>query len=515
MKNIFRPAIGVTLFSLSGMLVGFAIQVFVAKIFGTQMELDAFLVASTLPQYIVAVLSGALGVVLIPVILDYVAEKKFDEAWEITCSVLNAVTFLLALFAGIAMVFARPLVEWTAPGLSSGGIELATTLARILWPMVVTGGLASMLTAVYQIRSSFVWPAGVVVIGLGVNLLLLLFLGARFGIVALAWATFLGTFFQAVLLVPVLFRRGKYRFTFGFKVDGVRRIWILLWPLILSGFFIRATTIVDRYVASALSPGSISQLGYAYKIIGLAATLLSTGVATVLFPRMAALASENSLDELKNTLSTALRMMWLVVAPVIVLIFVLAMPVGSILFERGAFTEGDTQAVGFLLAWYSFSLAGMCLGALTGRVFYVMKDTKTISVMGVLEMVAYAIYTPLLGRRMGSSGIAIAYFVYFTVSLVWHAFYIWVKLDRPRLKSFLLAFVRIGFSAILAGMVAYALARLVSAPVLQILIGGGLGMVVHVILLKITGSMEVDMVFQSLRRSLLSTALGSLFRSGK
>ena len=64
----------------------------------------------------------------------------------------------------------------------------------------------------------------------------------------LAVATTAGAVVQVLLLAPGA--AGHYEWTLDVRHPGVRRGFQLLWPLLLSGVFIRATPILDRYLAS-------------------------------------------------------------------------------------------------------------------------------------------------------------------------------------------------------------------------------------------------------------------------
>jgi peptidoglycan biosynthesis protein MviN/MurJ (putative lipid II flippase) len=87
------------------------------------------------------------------------------------------------------------------------------------------------------------------------------------------------------------------------------------------------------------------------------------------------------------------------------------------LIQRGAFLPSDTAAVSGLWRIYLISMAAGCLGSVTGRAFYALKQTRTIAAVGVVEALAYAAYTPWLAARL-SSGVAAGYVVFITVDRV-------------------------------------------------------------------------------------------------
>jgi putative peptidoglycan lipid II flippase len=251
-------------------------------------------------------------------------------------------------------------------------------------------------------------------------------------------------------------------------------------------------------VASSLPEGSISHLAYAFKVVALISTLLATGMTTVIFPSMARLVAVGNLYELKRTLSVGLRLMWAVTAPVTALCMVLALPFVTALFQRGAFTPRDAQAVAGLLQWYALALGAMTLGGITGRIFYVLKDTRTVAVMGVLEMLAYVFYTPWLAGQLGARGVALAYCIYFITSLLWHFPVIWYKLGRRGGLGIARSFIRIGLAASVGGTVAWGTARLLPSVWLHLSLGGALGLAAYTAVLLGLGSAEVRMIWRAI-----------------
>ena len=118
MRDLVRPAVVVTVLAIAGQVVGFATQVVIAGAFGARPDMDAFLAASTLPQYVVSVLLNALVVVFVPVFLDYEVGASDDEAWQVASTVIVLSGALLALLALAGLLFADVLLRLTTPGLS-------------------------------------------------------------------------------------------------------------------------------------------------------------------------------------------------------------------------------------------------------------------------------------------------------------------------------------------------------------------------------------------------------------
>jgi putative peptidoglycan lipid II flippase len=265
----------------------------------------------------------------------------------------------------------------------------------------------------------------------------------------------------------------------------------LLTPLVLSGLLIRWTPIVDRYVASGLPEGTISQLGYAYRILNLITLFLASGITTVLFPRMAMNMAVGDRYGLGQTISLGLRLMWLAVAPAIAFTIVLAPPLITVVFRRGAFSVADARAVATLLQVYAVALVATCLGNMTSRAFYALKDMRTVAVMGVVEAAAYAVYTPLLARGLGAQGVAWAYVIYFTSSLVWQIVILHRRLRGLEVLALASSLARTGMAAAVGGGAAWAVYNLAPQAWLALIVGGLSGLAAYGAALLLLGSSEV------------------------
>ncbi len=495
--RLLRPMMIVTVLTVAAQGIGVLTQIVIASKFGAGRSMDAYLAGVTLPQYIVTVLTSSLVVVFIPVFVEYAASHREDEAWRVASSVLNVSALVLSTIAICGIVFARPLLRLTVPGLDGEALDLAASVARASWPMIVPSGVLSLLTGVYQSGHRFTWPATTLVIGAILNLIVLVALAPVLGVVGIAVAGTMSATIQAAALVRIALGPGRYRFTLDWGHAGTREVFHLLMPLLLAGLFIRWTPVVDRYIASHLAAGSIAQLGYAFRLLGLCALLISTGLTTVVFPRLALNAATADMTALRGTISLGLRLMWLVVAPATVLGAVLAQPLVSLAFQRGHFTTEDAHIVAQFLRVYLLALAAMCLGNISGRILYALKRTRLVAGIGLLEALAYAIYTAVLANRFGAEGVALGYVIYFNVSILWQIVWIRAHTGGYGGRRIVVSYARIGLAAIAAGCTAQVAMMSTPHVLIQLTTGTLAGIAIYIALLFLLRSDEAY-VFRSI-----------------
>lgn len=495
MSHLVRPAVIVTLFGLAGPVINFFTQVVISAVFGATAQMDAFLAAVALPQYVITVLMGTLGFVFIPVFIQRTAAHRDEEAWTLASTVFNLCLIVLGVLAAVGIAFTEPLLRVSAPGLGEEALKLAVVAARISWPIILAAGVTALLTGIYQARQRFIWAAAAVFISAAFNLVLVLTLAKPLGVKGLAVAASVSAIFQAVLLLPILFG-GRYRPVMDLRSSGIRQLLFLLTPLILANLFGKSTTLVERYFASNLAVGSISQLGYASKLLMMFIVLISSGINTVVFPRLALNSTLTDLSEFKKTISVSMKMMWVLIAPAITVGAVVALPLVTVVFQRGKFTAADALSVSAVLRIYLCSLFGACLCGITGRAFYALKDTMAIAVIGLLESVAYVIYTALLAKRFGIAGVAWGFVIYCTGSLLWQFAVLRFKLKGSGGRGLVVSFSRTAGAAMLAGGVSWAGLAAGGNAWTQLLCAGAAGGAAYVVTLKLFRSEEAALIWR-------------------
>lgn len=489
----------ITVFSILSPFVTFLTQVVLASYFGATAFMDAFLAGITLPMYVVAVVLGSAVSVFIPLFIGKLAIDQERSAWQLATSVLSFTLLFTSVLALAGIVFAEPLLRMTTPGLTGEAMRVAVLVTRITWLSVPASSLTAFLTGIYQARGRFIWSSAVPVIGALINLSLLPFVIPLAGISGVAVSSTLSTVLQLLLLLPVL--KGRFH---GFSTvlldSGLKEMARLTYPMILLGILTKCTPLVERHLASGLEQGSISHLGYAFRLMSTSAFLISTGITTVAFPRMALQSALTNVKGLWQTIAGSFRMMFLVTAPTITLGAALALPLVSALFERGKFTAYDSLAVSGLLRIYLLALVATTLGNVSCRAFYAIKDTRTLAVFGTLETLAYVVYTTFLASRYGVSGIAWGYSLYFGIAICWHFGILKYRFGHGDAEIYR-SFGLIAACAITAGLAAWFIKSLLPGAWFQLSGGIAAGALVYLGALKLFKSHDLELFLKyTLRR---------------
>jgi putative peptidoglycan lipid II flippase len=188
-------------------------------------------------------------------------------------------------------------------------------------------------------------------------------------------------------------------------------------PLVFAGLFYRAATVIERMIASTLPMGSISYLGYANRITAILGTIATAGISTTIFPIMARGWAENDFAKVREYFAKGVRIIMLTTFPIAMVFVVLRVPIIQVVFERGAFDHKATIAVANVLAILMVVFITGGLGNVVGKGFYISQKTKLVTVLGIIEILAYIGAAYFLTKAFSYIGLAIASSIQFVFGL--------------------------------------------------------------------------------------------------
>ncbi|GAB7180321.1 lipid II flippase MurJ [Kitasatospora sp. Ki12] len=374
-------AFGITaLLSAAGSGLGLLRDLLLARYFGANQGTDAFLVAWTVPETAAPLLiEDAMSFLMVPAFaLALVLREEDPDAPDPVRQLVRAtLPWLLLALSGLALAAALgapQLVELLAPGLPDPG--LAVTCTRITAVTVLPFGVAGYLAAALRAHHRFTAPAGIyVVYNLGI-LAVLLALHAALGVRSAALGVAVGSLLMAGLLVGPFLRRLRGGPPGAGRGRRSRKALVLM-PLALLpvGAFTltrQSQVFVERYLGSALPPGTISHLNYAAKVSQLAMTA-GILICTVTFPLVARALAAGDLATARDRVEKDLGQAAAVVLLGTAFLMACAPSVVSLLFERGAFGPRDTAATADVIRVYSFGLPAQALIGVMIRPYFSLR----------------------------------------------------------------------------------------------------------------------------------------------
>lgn len=405
-RAVTASTVAVMLATLASMVLGFAREVVNAKYFGESWELDAFIVAAIIPTLVFGVFNGALVSALVPVFSEYFAAKKEEDAWRLSSTIVNVLLVVLAIGAVLGWLAAPWLVSVVAKGFPADHAAVTVRMTRILIPTIIATSIAGVLQALLNAQQRYRAAAlqGVALNVCTIAGVLLFF--HRYGIYALVFATAAGLVAQLLVQIPSYLQRCKYRFVLDLKHPGITTLFAILGPIVVGSAVGQVNLLVDKYFGSTLPSGAIAAMNYATKVVGFPQQLFAVAIATVIFPILSAQFATKEIASLRQTASTGLRMTALITLPAAAGLIVLAQPVLSVLFERGAFTSGDVVRTAGAMQFYAVGLLGLAASIVLTRCFFAMRDSRTPVIVAIGVMALNVVCSALSVGPYGVNGLA-------------------------------------------------------------------------------------------------------------
>ncbi len=402
-----RSAGWVSLCSLGQLALQFIFQVFLAKHFGASWEMDAYVASIAIPSVASAVLVGSLGYAFVPLFSQRLAEDR-ESAWRLAGSMATLLVVFSGAIAAGSFLFAEPLVALLCPGFTAERFDLAAGLLRIQSWLVVTNGLIAFLQSVYHCHRRFLLPAVASPLGIALTLSgAIVFRNS--GMPAVAWSVLAGSAATAALTLPLFARNARLGFRLGAEV---KQCLLLMLPLVCGAVYFRLDPLVDRYLTSMLPVGSVSHLGYAWRIATALLTITVGGLSVVAFPNFASHWTAGRHEEFRGEVAAAMRCVTAILAPMAFALLFFSKPLIGDLLERGEFTAVDTASVAWLLVLYLGMIVGAGVAEITAKVFYSLSDTRTPTWLGVGAFTVGLVLKITLTSRFGVSAVVAATSLY-------------------------------------------------------------------------------------------------------
>ena len=395
-------------------ILGLARDVLTARLFGTSLIYDAFVIAFMIPNLLRGLMGeGSLNAAFIPVFSSYLAKGQKEEALSLANIVL---TIILMTLSGcvIAVIFGVEL--WLHQGNLSFKLVTTLKLVQILSPYMLFICLAGLMMGVLNGFKHFVVPAFAPVILNIVWIISLFVLCPQFGdslndkIYGLAIGILIAGVLQFVVQVPVAKRFGFHPFqlSWNLKHPSVLKICKLMVPVIIAYAVTQINVVVDISLAYWLGQGMQSSLWYAQRILYFPLGVFGVAMSVVIMPTLSEFAAKQQFEELLDTLSYALRAVLMIILPCAVAILVLNREMVSLFYERGAFDAISVNQTAFALFCYAIGLVAFAGNKIVVPAYYAMQDTKTPVRIGIFCVLLNLVLNLVLMGPLKQGGLALA-----------------------------------------------------------------------------------------------------------
>jgi len=393
-------------FALS-QVAGLVRQILATRAFGTTSLMDSFNTANIFPNLLFNLLAGgALASAFVPTFTSFLVKDDHPSAWKLASSIVNLVVLSLTTLSFFSSLFATQIARLLAPNDSAAYQLMTANLLRILLITATVFGASGLLSGILNAHQRFWLPSlasAIYWVGLIIGLI---FFVPSMGIYGLAWGAVLGACLHLLIQLPDLFRLPKrhYTPTLGLDNPSVREVMILMGPRLISVATLQVNLVVTGVIANLLPTGSFSAINYAFPIMTMPLVVIGSGIGIATLPTFSAQVARGEMGELRNSLTAALRGVFLLAIPATLGLILLRQPLIAFLFQRGNFTALSTQMTAWALLWYTVGLVFHCTLEILVRAFFALHDTRTPALVSAGAMglnIAFCFGFSALFSRIG------------------------------------------------------------------------------------------------------------------
>jgi putative peptidoglycan lipid II flippase len=435
--------------TLGSAVFGFLREVISARTYGTAWEMDTFLAAAVIPTILFGLFNGALVSALVPVFSDYLTIGKTEDAYRLASTIFNVLFVVLTLLAVLGYVFAPYYVPLVAHGFPAPQMGVAVHMTRWLVPCSVATSLAGVVSALLNAQHRF-FASGLQGIAINaVTIVTVLALNPKLGIFALVLGTGLGLVVQLLIQLPWVIRYRLYRPVVDLQHPGLRKIAMMLGPIVLGSAAGQIALFFDRFFASTLSPGYMAGMNYATKLVGFPFQIFAAAIATVIFPLLASHFAASNRAGIRRSVVMGLRMVNFITIPAVCGLVVLAVPIVSTLFERGNFQASATQLCAGLLPYAAVGLVATAANVVLTRCCFACKETRLTVVISVATVVLNVVLSLWWLAPLGARGLLLANSASQTFQALALLVLVWRLVNGFEWKTLAWSAIRIAFCAML------------------------------------------------------------------
>ncbi|WP_420862730.1 murein biosynthesis integral membrane protein MurJ [Algirhabdus cladophorae] len=383
----------VGVWTLLSRVLGFVRDIMIAAFLGAGPVAEAFLIAFSLPNMFRRFFAeGAFNMAFVPMF-----SKKLeagDDPEGFARDALTGLASVLIVFTVLAL-FAMPYLVWAMASGFVGDVrfDLAVNFGRIAFPYILFISLAALLSGVLNAMGRFVAAAAAPVV-LNIVFIAALLLATALGWpmgTTLAWAVPVAGIGQLALVwwsaskagIDITPRRPR-------MTPDLKRLAIIAAPAALAGGVMQVNLLVGRQVAS-FTEGAIAWLNYADRLYQLPLGVVGIAIGVVLLPDLSRKLQAGDDEGGRYSFNRATELSLALTIPAAIALLAIPFELISVLFQRGAFTQSDSEATALALSIYGLGLPAFVLQKALQPLYFAREDTKRPFYFALVSLVVNAV----------------------------------------------------------------------------------------------------------------------------
>ena len=448
-KKVFRGTVTIVLVGILAKITSFIAEAVLAAYLGTTYQSDAYYMVSSIQMVIYPMLSVGIWKVFLPVYKEKITQGREEEAAALTNKAITFFSIVSFVAVGLLILLAGPVVSIVAPGFKGETRDLCIRLVRIAAPMYIFILAAAVYASILQANNKFLGSQIREVASHIPTILAAVFLYRTFGIEAMAAALVAGGVVRLLIELPFVDWGYRFRPDLRFRTSEFSVMLRRLPSALVSEGVTQLNTLIDKAMASTLPEGTVSGLNYGHKLMNAFSGLLSTAIATALYPQMIELIALKREEELERLVEKILGIFCVLMFPVTIACVLFRTELVAAVFQRGSFSIESTALTSGVFALYCVGLFFYASNTVLTNLFYGYGNTRTPMNISCANLAINVVLNLAFIRIWGADGLALA-----TALSAFITFFVRVRYAEKYVKMDNMALLRTALKVLAAAAVA-------------------------------------------------------------
>lgn len=407
---MFRSGLLVMIITMVSRVLGLVRATIIAYYFGASGATDAYFSAFKISNFFRQLLGeGALGSSFIPLYNEKIEIEGEEKGKEFIYSILNLIFVFSTIVTLLMIIFSQDIINLIVNGFPTETKILASQLLKIMSVYFIFISLSGMICAMLNNFKQFAIPASTSIFFNLAIILASMGFSKTFGISALAYGVVLGGAFQLLIVLPSFFKIVKgYSFKINWKDPYLKKIFILMCPMLVGIVARQVNTIVDQVFASYLQEGGVTALENATRLYLLPVGVFGVSISTVIFPVLSKAVAKNDLKTAENNIVKGLNILLFLIIPSTAVLTFYSTDVIRLTLSYGKFGEEAVKVTSEALLYYSLGLYFYTAIYLMTRAFYSVKNSSYPVRFSIVSIIINIVLNFALIKPMAYRGLALS-----------------------------------------------------------------------------------------------------------
>lgn len=399
--KIVETAFWLMLPALLTKITGQLFNLLLASFYGANdSRLNQFFIANTIPELLTTVLLvGALGTVIIPVLMASKSEDTKEQFDRVFSSIINATVVVFILFSAVIIIFADQLIPWAIqlvdPAYPPTPAELNNIVGMmraLILPQLILGISVFISSGLNVHNRILITNLSPLFYNIGRIVAMVIFLPLfDFSPWVIIICTYVGSFLHLFIQLPFYFRLNiKYYTVIDYKNTHVREVLKLGLPRILVLASDQIGLVVNNFLSIAFIAGPAT-FNFAKSIYLVIPSLFGYTFSAASYPMLSKLFYEKDHEKIRSIVRKTISEIFFLALPFVVTLLVLRVPLVRLLFgifPGTNFTLDNTYQVAWILLFFTFGLVFITARWFVFSLFYAAKDTVLPSIVSICSLIS-------------------------------------------------------------------------------------------------------------------------------